>query len=392
MELNKKSFKDVWDRLDEIQSAVVEMVQKPESDECRLRDLTVNIRKEHKHAISIFRSFTQELLEVATATPVGTSITSADQCFDEYLTWFYCNRNTRGGGHEPSPRPLSRMETRMDEWLMEQLTAMWLGLYFLSEPMGHPWEQVRRIAEEQGGYPIGACVTKLIGDVYREARIEQNACGLHAEVFAKGGDLVKDVVPVLVLSAHPSALMKELLIRDDEGKLTPHSLHVLGRCYSLFQLRLYVSDGRPINYIVTPQVLSRSWLLARRKMSVQDARLEIWDKAAVTHMVDWLNTVFPRDTRKFQRVVLHTSLENFEVAPCVLGRQIGIYALEPGADGTRFIGNGINNKLLESLRYRVMNHLDESRDDVFELFKKSDVDFANELNRLLNPAAAKPSS
>jgi hypothetical protein len=91
-------------------------------------------------------------------------------------------------------------------------------------------------------------------------------------------------------------------------------------------------------------------------------------------------------------VVLHTSLENFEVAPCVLGRQIGIYALEPGADGTRFIGNGINNKLLESLRYRVMNHLDESRDDVFELFKKSDVDFANELNRLLNPAAAKPSS
>lgn len=63
------------------------------------------------------------------------------------------------------------MEGRDGELLMEQLTVAWLVLYFLSVPMGHAWERVRRIADEQGGYPAGVCMAKSIGDVYRGARM-----------------------------------------------------------------------------------------------------------------------------------------------------------------------------------------------------------------------------
>lgn len=231
--------------------------------------------------------------------------------------------------------------SRIEEFLMEQLTAVWLLLYFLSEPMGHPWERVRRIADEQGGYPAGACMTKMIGDVYRRARLEF--------VDAELNNASTSLPHVLVLSVHPSILVKELLLRPDEMKITPGAAHVLGRCYALFQLRLYVAERRSIRYVATLQALKECWHATAGLPPLNTL-------AAAAHIVGWLEKNFPRGgVVDGQEVILHSGQADLKISPCALGYETGVYALESGADGTRYVGNRVSQRLLVSLRHRFLN-------------------------------------
>ncbi|MDQ2823281.1 MAG: hypothetical protein M3Y65_23375 [Pseudomonadota bacterium] len=230
---------------------------------------------------------------------------------------------------------------RIEEYLMEQLTAIWLVLYFLSAPMGHPWERVRRIADEQGGYPAGACMTKMIGDVYRRARLG----------FLDAEQIIKTPPDphVLVLSTHPSILVKELLIRPDKQKITPGTLHQLGRCYAMFQLRLYLAEAYSVRYVVTLAALRECWNACPGLPALNTLE-------AATNITTWLAKNFPTGKPvSGHDVVIHIGQADLKISPCALGWETGVYALESGADGTRYVGNRVNKKLLVSLRHRFLN-------------------------------------
>jgi hypothetical protein len=58
-----------------------------------------------------------------------------------------------------------------NQFYVEMMTAVSLGLYFLGVPIGEPWDLVLTWADEEGGgLPNGICVAKAIGDIVRSSR------------------------------------------------------------------------------------------------------------------------------------------------------------------------------------------------------------------------------
>lgn len=324
------AFRQFWDDLTHVTRVVHTLLT--ENDRIELRAFTLEVRCRCDAAIrDRTLIFANGLLDELAETSVGYSYAPGEApppWFEHYLNADLVE--------VASDTAVSRIE----EFLMEQLTAVWLLLYFLSEPMGHPWERVRRIADEQGGYPAGACMTKMIGDVYRRARLEF----LDAELNNASTTLPH----VLVLSMHPSILVKELLVRPDELKITPGAAHVLGRCYALFQLRLYVAERRSVRYVATLQALKECWDGVAGLPPLNTL-------AAATRIVGWLAKNFPEGSAvDGQEVILHGGQADLKISPCALGYETGVYALESGADGTRYVGNRVSKRLLVSLRHRFL--------------------------------------
>ena len=333
--LTVKGFEQFWCDLESVSQAVLALLVHGPAAE--LRQLTTKVRQGCEHAIqSRTMELTEQILTALAVTSLGYLYSKSDppEWFDNYL-----NAPKRGRIDAESAT------SRIDEFLMEQLTAAWLVLYFLGVPMGHPWERVRRIADEQGGYPAGACMTKLIGDVYRRSRLEFD------DTVPGNADAAAPYV--LVLSKHPSLLIEELLARHDDMKITPGTLHQLGRCYALFQLRLYIAEGRPLRYMITLPVLKRSLALFPQLQAI--APLDL-----ATRIIDWLNSNFPNGPAPGQFVELHLGEDNFDMSPCTLGCRTGVVGLESGTAGTRFVGNRINKLLLSSLRHRLVHINDQA--------------------------------
>jgi hypothetical protein len=329
MTLDSQAFGAFWTDLESVADSACRALLERAADD--LPGLTSDLHSACPELRQRTMSFAQELLEATAKISVSYHDGHEETAPDWFQEYMNCYRSKSFGNGD--------ILSRVDEVLMEQLTGVWLLMYFLSVPMGHTWERVRRLADEQGGYPSGACVTKLIGDVYRESRLNQQndrnpPDGAHS---------------VLVLSAHPSLLIKDLLTRTDRDKLTPGSLHRLGRCYSLFQLRLYIAQRRPIRYIVTWPTLKRCWALLANKLP------DMKELAAAKLVAGWLATVFPGPPHEHQSVELLGRQDEFEMTPCVLGNETGVYAIETGASGTRFIGNRVNKRLLKSLRHQLVH-------------------------------------
>ncbi|GGY67283.1 hypothetical protein [Pseudoduganella albidiflava] len=260
---------------------------------------------------------------------------------DQLVAWLLETR--RCCDHERQQRGLAKLDypddclaARSNEMLMEGLTAAWLALYFLGLPFVHPWERVRRLSDDSGGFPSGACVTKFIGDLYRRSRLEMAEHGMSAAE--------REQAQVLVLSYAPSLLLPDLLERD-ERNLSPQSAHVLGRCYAMFQLRLYASSGYPFTYFVSEQALLRHWQHAHGGYPPD------LDKV-LGRMAQWLATSLPAPARH-QSVLLFKPALPLGMPTCVLSSQVGIYVLDTTQHPLPFAGNHIRKSLLLSYREKL---------------------------------------
>lgn len=250
---------------------------------------------------------------------------------------------------------------RRDEILMESLTAAWFALYFLGVPFAQLWERVRRMADERGGYPSGACVTKFIGDLHRIGRLE-----MVRELKARDTDIADAVrrglyksSQTLILSYMPFGLFKEL-IHYNAGHLTPACAHCLGNCYMLLQMRLYIREGFPIRYLVSRESLKQNWDNLRDNPK-NDA------EAMFQGISGWMKKVFPNEAYH-QSVQLLTSNERIAgMSTCVLGRQVGVYVLDTSRTSLPFAGNQLTGSLLLSYRAK-LNSIDRGdADDVIQL-------------------------
>lgn len=275
-----------------------------------------------------------------------------------------------GAGTRAQQLNIEAFHLRRDEILMESLTAAWFVLYFLGIPFAHPWERVRRMADERGGFPSGACVTKYIGDIYRVSR--------QALFPERQQDSTKDEESrVLVLSYAPSALLRRLITRD-ENNLTPTAVHQLGRCYSLLQLRLYIGADLPIKYFVTEESLTRSW---------NDLAVRHSDHDAMFNEIDpWIKTIFSKANPRQSIYLLKTNDETAGMSTCVLGEKTGMYVLDTTRRPLPFAGNSIRELLLQSYRTK-LNGLETGAQapDLIELTAQGS-DVTNVLRPILMPA------
>lgn len=271
--------------------------------------------------------------------------------------------------YAPSIRPTkgSDLNERRDEILMESLTAAWLALYFLGLPFSQIWERVRRMADDRGGYPSGACVTKFIGDIHRIARLEMaRELKPEAAEFAAGASPDKyDGCQTLILSYMPFGMLKRLITLDADH-LTPASVHRLGNCYMVLQMRLYIHGGFPIRYMVSRESLKQSW---ENLLNGRDSSGNANDEASMFDEIPgWIENVF---TNQADHQSVQLLLDNKRIAgmaTCVLGRQVGVYVLDTFKTSLPFAGNQLAGSLLLSYRAKLNNIDRGSKDDVIQLW------------------------
>lgn len=236
---------------------------------------------------------------------------------------------------------------RADEVFMEHLTAIWLALYFYGVPFCHPWEMVRRMSEDKGGLPSGACLIKAMGDVYRTER--QSLC--RSERHLVEGQV--NAVQVLVLTRFPSVIHPDSLSRKLD-KYTPLSAHVLGRCYAFLQLRLYIDRKLPIRYLVPENTLKESWAFINSSSTTPNT--------ATSEIKAWL-TQINIDPAKNQKIELLEDIALSRGVPtCILGRKNGVLTLGTTPGNSLSGGNLLFKGLLDSYRTR-LNTIPESRSD-----------------------------
>ena len=241
----------------------------------------------------------------------------------------------------------SEFAERADEIMMENLTATWLGLYFLGVPFIAPWENVLRIADERGGFPSGVCITKYVGDVYRAARLEMaGAAGKPATATAPYNQ--KDA-PLWILSYQPSAMLRDLITCPEHDSRTPADLHRLGWCYLVLQLRLHLDQGFPINYFIPLHALKKSWEKLTQAQPANERTTTLND------ITEWfLDIMFLHADREKQSVKLLVKPDATSGIPtCILGNEIGIYTLNNSQSHVHFGGNHIRDALLASYRLKL---------------------------------------
>lgn len=233
---------------------------------------------------------------------------------------------------------------RADEVFMEHLTAIWLALYFYGVPFCHPWEMVRRMSEDKGGLPSGACLIKAMGDVYRTER--QSLCSSERHLVEEQVNAVR----VLVLTRFPSVIHPDSLSRSLD-KYTPLAAHVLGRCYAFLQLRLYIDRKLPIRYLVPKSTLKESWTLINGSSSTPDI--------ATSEIKAWLTKVNIDPAKKQKIELLEDTAPSLGVPTCILGRKNGVLTLGTTPGNALSGGNLLFKGLLDSYRTR-LNTIPES--------------------------------
>lgn len=326
-----------WDDVDLVSRHVLELTLRPPGDHSEMQSAVRERLRSEGHDIAIFTrrvlTYSHQLVEMELKR--SDDKTGISPLHSWVLrTSDLANDSQIPQGHAMTGRSGRQIEERANEIFMESLTASWLTLYFVGLPFIHPWERVRRLADDCGGFPSGACTTKYIGDLYRLAR-QERARGIHT---APEDD-------VLVLSYAPSMLIPNLLSRD-EANLTPLSAHVLGRCYALLQLRLYIRAGFPLTYYVTQQALRRNW----RAMMPEGGHARMDFFAA---MRDWLLLNVPTSAPG-QHVRLLLGAVPPGMPTCVLSARAGMYIMDTSQHPVPFAGNYVRGSLQLSYREKLL--------------------------------------
>lgn len=253
---------------------------------------------------------------------------------------------------------------------IELLTSCWLGLYFLGIPFGKPWERVLRWADDEGGgLPNGVCVAKAIGDIARDARklaekarsfdsafrnaqransvaisksanADVSAISPPADVASSTEDCdpaVKSAsVPshpasaerhepmLIVLSGVPILLFRKLVQGPKRAGCTPNGAHILGRCYELLQLVLYLRTGEKLLYCVRKESVVETFRFLeseRGEALSREGCFEMW-KSALQMLRDVRPSPF---NERLQKVLL---VDDPMVPPCFINHEKGLYTFE----------------------------------------------------------------
>lgn len=193
-----------------------------------------------------------QALQASGAYP-ASRITRADlgKIFDDGGdTWRICKRShaaAYGTGLLPLSdvrQALNRSEgllwpaARYDELLMTLLTGTWLALFFLGERWDVLWSIVIRLARSQSGsLPDGCCITKAIGDVFRDTqeRLDRSLPEARS-VFSR-------------LRAKATSLDAFCPFKADEigHELAPVEFGGLGRFYVFWMIVRYVRVEEPVS-------------------------------------------------------------------------------------------------------------------------------------------------
>jgi hypothetical protein len=210
-------------------------------------------------------------------------------------------------------------------------------------------------------------INKAIGDVYRWARRTLPQDFLMKDLQSFGSDETGRTTPpapdsffhpqgIYVLTRRPFALLP---IRQwpSAHSITPPSFAMLGRCYALLQLRLYVAKDLPISYV----------------MSAEMMRELLRPAGAVAKAAEWMCRIVGPCSRAHQRVLLSNDPKKTAGLPtCVLAHNRGVYTLEgiddaalmrarvPQTDGAplndhgiTFAGNRVGSALARAYRERL---------------------------------------
>ncbi|MFL9922346.1 hypothetical protein PQR75_45300 [Paraburkholderia fungorum] len=164
--------------------------------------------------------------------------------------------------------------------LMNNLAGNWLALYFMGIPFVHLWEPVMFFSEGSG-FPRGASLCKVVGDIYRDSRIA------YVRDPSKGSR-------VLVLDHNPLAfpsLERSLQTLLKNGQHTSETLletanAYLGALYELLQMRLYLHAGAPIKFMV-PQASLLQAFKSRVEKLPEKERLEKHEED-IAYLWRWL--------------------------------------------------------------------------------------------------------
>lgn len=296
----------------------------------QLSTLTASIAKsESRCLLDATIQFSQGLLDAIAKTPMlpksRTMIATESYAWVQpYITFM----ESRGNAFT-----FESLRGRQAEVAMELLAACFLVFYFLGNPFTQTWERVRRFADEQGGFPSGACMTKVLGDTYRGARLFN----------ADREPLRRE--SVWALSSNPSLLVRQLLGRTEVDKLTPASVHTLARCYALIQLRLLVAEGHPVRYLVPLSAWKKAWIMANQQQPVFDSA------RCIAQARSCLKQVFQSAQANLHQVyVLKASQLELGLPYCVLGPKSGAYMLDATVGDAKFGGNRISDRLLYAYR------------------------------------------
>jgi hypothetical protein len=256
---------------------------------------------------------------------------------------------------------------------IELLTACWLGLYFLGVPFGSPWEYVLRWADDDGGgLPNGVCVAKAIGDIARDARKlavksksfratlakqlasaadtdagepgtpdanavagaaplpeahEGDAANEQAKLRARACEEKMDDPTLIVLSGWPVLLFRELLDGPKIAGCTPEGAHVLGRCYELLQLALYLRTEEKLLYCIREDSVIQTFGFLDSKRSgalTSEEAFTIWKRG-----LNGLHSIRADHqdltAREKQKVLL---IPDPLVPPCFINHERGLYTFE----------------------------------------------------------------
>ncbi|MBK5124975.1 hypothetical protein IQ288_34675 [Burkholderia sp. R-69980] len=195
---------------------------------------------------------------------------------------------------------------------VKNLTAVWLGLYFLGVPFWHPWERVRQWEDEKGGgLPSGACVAKAIGDIVRSARMR---CVRKPAT---------ERCPLIILSGWPILLFEDLMIDGPDKQGIEDDACILGRYYEFLQLLLYCRPrpGYPVYYYITEEVIARKLGIRNATAVNKDVVLKQWNLAC-----EWLrDSVFNGERDDNQAVYV---LDEPKTPPCFINHAEGLFTFE----------------------------------------------------------------
>jgi hypothetical protein len=205
--------------------------------------------------------------------------------------------------------------------LIEDLTLVWIILYFLGIPFIHPWEVVLRSIEEIG-FPRGASICKACGDIYRSAR---RASRYRRHSMADES--------IYFVDHNPLALNR---LCDRESSEIRHKSAILGACYELLQLRLYVAGGHPICHLVLRENLRTRLLIEQTRGDRID---QLWGM---------IQLVYGSSGRQGQTVrVIDADDFVLHMPGCVIGTRAGIFRTQfrhSDSDTTRPSDSDVHSK------------------------------------------------
>lgn len=173
----------------------------------------------------------------------------------------------------------STIAERLDEAVADVLTGAWFALYFLGCPFSPPWERAVQIAEPAGGFPRGACVSKALGDVYRDSRriylsdymVEvEDRCTRQQSYSPSpnqqdGNSVYVEPPGIVVYTRRPLTVFTPEAYA--ESVCIPE-LNQLGKLYVQTQVKLYIRAELPITVILSAtsvkELLQRGEVISKR--------------------------------------------------------------------------------------------------------------------------------